>query len=130
MMNPAALKTLFVNPVLLQRLEGLVLFLAGVYAWLALGGSWWLFLLLLFTPDISVLGYLRNARVGAAIYNLVHNYLLPALSLALGIGFNLPGLTFAGILVLAHIGLDRTLGYGLKLSSSFQDTHLGRIGNN
>jgi hypothetical protein len=84
----------------------------------------------LFTPDISVLGYLRNARVGAAVYNLVHNYLLPALSLALGIGFNLPGLTFAGILVLAHIGLDRTLGYGLKLSSSFQDTHLGRIGKN
>jgi hypothetical protein len=28
----------------------------------------------------------------------------------------------------AHIGFDRMLGYGLKYSSSFNDTHLGRIG--
>jgi hypothetical protein len=116
------------NPVVLQRLEGLVLFLAGTYAWLALGGAWWLLLLLLLTPDVSMLGYLLNPRVGAATYNLVHSYLLPAFSLAFGLWFNIPVLTFAGILVLAHIGLDRTLGYGLKLSSSFQDTHLGRIG--
>lgn len=116
------------NPRMLQRLEGLTLFLAGVYAWIALGGAWWLFLLLLLTPDISMLGYLLNARVGAAIYNLIHSYLLPALSLAFGLWFNIPVFTFAGILVLAHIGLDRTLGYGLKLPSSFQDTHLGKIG--
>ncbi len=118
------------NPVLLQRLEGLVLFVAGIYAWFTLGGAWWLFLLLLLTPDISMLGYLLNARVGAALYNLVHNYLLPALSLALGLWLHNPVLTFAGILVLAHIGLDRTLGYGLKVPSSFRDTHLGKIGKN
>lgn len=116
------------NPVALQRLEGLVFFVAGVYAWLAFGGAWWLFLLLLLTPDISMLGYLVNARVGAVIYNLVHSYFLPALSLALGLWFNLPVLTFAGILVLAHIGWDRLLGYGLKFGSDFKDTHLGRIG--
>ena len=28
----------------------------------------------------------------------------------------------------AHIGLDRMLGLGLKLSSGFADTHLGRVG--
>jgi hypothetical protein len=28
----------------------------------------------------------------------------------------------------AHIGFDRMLGYGLKYSSAFGDTHLGRIG--
>jgi hypothetical protein len=117
------------NAILLQRLEGLVLFLAGLYAWTALGGAWWLFLLLLLTPDVSMLGYLVNARVGATTYNLVHSYLLPALSLAFGLWLNVPILTFAGILVLAHIGLDRMLGYGLKLPSSFQDTHLGKIGH-
>jgi hypothetical protein len=116
------------NVRLLQQLEGLVLFLGGVYAWIALGGTWWVFLLLLLTPDISMLGYLLNARVGAAIYNLVHSYLLPTASLTLGLWLNIPLLTFAGLLVLAHIGWDRMLGYGLKLPSSFQDTHLGRIG--
>jgi Domain of unknown function (DUF4260) len=28
----------------------------------------------------------------------------------------------------AHIGLDRALGYGLKYSTAFGDTHLGRTG--
>jgi hypothetical protein len=29
---------------------------------------------------------------------------------------------------LAHIGLDRALGYGLKYNAGFVFTHLGRIG--
>ena len=28
----------------------------------------------------------------------------------------------------AHIGFDRTLGYGLKSDAGFAQTHLGRIG--
>jgi hypothetical protein len=28
----------------------------------------------------------------------------------------------------AHIGLDRVLGYGLKLEGGFEQTHLGLIG--
>jgi hypothetical protein len=28
----------------------------------------------------------------------------------------------------AHIGIDRALGYGLKYSTGFGFTHLGRIG--
>jgi hypothetical protein len=34
----------------------------------------------------------------------------------------------AGIIWCTHIGLDRALGYGLKYSTGFQYTHLGRIG--
>ena len=30
-----------------------------------------------------------------------------------------------GLVWLAHIGLDRLLGYGLKYDDSFQHTHLG-----
>jgi Domain of unknown function (DUF4260) len=127
-MNTTSSTNPLTNPNLLQMLEGLVLFLAGLYTWIALGGAWWLFLLLLLTPDVSVLGYLVNPRVGAALYNLVHSYPLPALSLAFGLWLNIPVLTFTGVLVLAHIGIDRMLGYGLKLGSSFQDTHLGKIG--
>ena len=29
----------------------------------------------------------------------------------------------------AHIGIDRALGYGLKLPSGFKHTHLGVIGS-
>lgn len=113
------------NPMVLQRLEGLVLFGGGIWAWFAFGGSWWVVLLILL-PDLSMLGYLVNPRVGAAIYNLIHSYPLPALLLVLGILTHTQALT--GILLLAHIGMDRAAGYGLKLASGFQDTHLGRIG--
>lgn len=33
-----------------------------------------------------------------------------------------------GLVWLAHIGLDRLLGYGLKYRDHFQHTHLGRLG--
>jgi hypothetical protein len=35
-------------------------------------------------------------------------------------------MTFA-LIWLAHIGLDRTLGYGLKYPTFFEDTHLQRV---
>jgi hypothetical protein len=37
-------------------------------------------------------------------------------------------LMWPALIWLAHIGMDRSLGYGLKLPTAFQDTHLGRIG--
>lgn len=43
---------------------------------------------------------------------------------------NQPSITALGFLWLAHAGFDRKFGYGLKLSTGFQDTHLGRIGRN
>ena len=33
-----------------------------------------------------------------------------------------------GLIWLAHVGIDRALGFGLKYASAFGDTHLGRIG--
>lgn len=38
-------------------------------------------------------------------------------------------ITFIGLIWLAQIEFDRTLGYGLK-NSSFNDTHFGRVGKN
>jgi hypothetical protein len=83
---------------------------------------------LLLVPDVSMVGYLRSPKLGALTYNLIHNW---ATGLAvLGIGLWLPSfpVAVAGAVVIAHIGMDRALGYGLKLQSAFQDTHLGRIG--
>lgn len=112
----------------LQRLEGLTVGMAASITWFMLGGSWWLFLLLLLLPDVSMLGYLFGPRWGAASYNLLHSYPLAVSLLALSVWLALPSLLLLALLLLAHIGFDRALGYGLKLDSSFQDTHLGRIG--
>lgn len=90
------------------------------------GGSWVMFLLLFFVPDVSFAGYLGGLRVGAVIYNMVHSYAAPLAAtlvlLVAGSSLTLPLIWFA------HIGFDRALGYGLKYPSSFHDTHLGRIG--
>ncbi|MFA5551546.1 MAG: DUF4260 domain-containing protein [Trueperaceae bacterium] len=114
--------------VTLLRLEGLALLAVTVTLYAVLGGSWWLFLLLLFAPDLFMLGYLRGPKVGAATYNLGHFTLTPVIiglvSYVLGADL---GVQIA-IIWLAHIGLDRLVGYGLKEPTSFQDTHLGRIG--
>ncbi len=40
----------------------------------------------------------------------------------------IPLLFVPDLSMLAHIGMDRALGYGLKYPTSFQDTHLGRFG--
>lgn len=77
-----------------------------------------------------MIGYLHSAKTGALTYNLVHNWATGLI--VLGIGLWLPSipLAVAGAILIAHVGMDRVLGYGLKLQSAFQDTHLGRIGKN
>jgi hypothetical protein len=91
------------------------------------GGSWILFVLLLLAPDLSMLGYLAGSRIGAAIYNAFHTYALPVILAAYGL---LEGSSLAvsmALIWLAHIGVDRLLGYGLKYASGFKDTHLDRV---
>lgn len=48
--------------------------------------------------------------------------------LGLGVWSGVDGVTLAGAILVAHVGMDRAIGYGLKLPTSFQETHLGRIG--
>ena len=119
--------SLLLNPVYLQRLEGLVVLIGGVWAWFAFGGNGWLLLALLLTPDLSMLGYLVNIRLGAALYNLVHSYPLGAAIVAAGLLTQTPFWVLFGLLLLIHIGMDRTVGYGLKLPSGFKDTHLSFV---
>jgi len=92
------------------------------------GFSWLIFALFLLAPDLSMLGYLAGPRVGAALYNLVHTYVLALLLTLAGFLGAQPTLAAAGLILIAHIGLDRALGYGLKYSTAFGHSHLGRIG--
>jgi hypothetical protein len=115
-------------PLLLLRLEGLAVLGGAVWLYALSGASWWTFALLLFAPDLSMLGYLAGTRVGAAAYNAAHTYVAPALlaAVASAAGWAL-GLPLA-LVWAAHIGLDRALGYGLKHPQGFRETHLGTVG--
>jgi hypothetical protein len=109
------------------RLEAVAAFVAGLAVFVAGGGPWLLAIPLLLVPDVSMIGYLRDARTGAFTYNLVHNWAAGLAVLGLGVWSGIDWVVLAGGILIAHVGMDRALGYGLK-GASFQDTHLGRIG--
>lgn len=93
-----------------------------------LGLSLWVWVLLFFSPDISMLGYVVNNKVGAISYNIFHHKGV-AIALAFA-GFFVGNevLLAVGALLFAHSSFDRMLGYGLKYASGFGDTHLGKVG--
>ena len=112
----------------LLRLEGLAALAAAVSAYAFIGGSWPLFALLLLAPDLAMIGYRFGPVAGAAAYNAVHAYLAPAALGAAGLALGAPTMQALALIWIAHIGLDRALGYGLKYATGFGDTHLGRVG--
>jgi hypothetical protein len=115
-------------PRLLLRLEGLALFILATVAFTHTGTSWWLYAILFLTPDLSFAGYLAGPRLGALAYNALHSTLGPAVLAGLGLFADHSMLLGIAAIWAAHIGFDRMLGYGLKYTTSFHDTHLGRIG--
>ncbi|AWI89966.1 DUF4260 domain-containing protein [Methylobacterium sp. DM1] len=115
-------------PRLLLRIEGaslLVCALAG-YAWA--GQSWWLLAALILLPDLSMIGYLAGPKIGAASYNAAHTTTVPLLLLTASWAFGSHMAAGLALIWLAHIGIDRAVGYGLKYVSGFNDTHLGALG--
>ena len=116
-------------PLRILRSEGLVLLAASLAAFFsALDEPFWLVPLLLFAPDLLMVGYARSARAGAALYNLAHSYPAPAVVGTVALATSNQLWQAVALVWFAHIGMDRALGYGLKYDSGFADTHLGRIG--
>lgn len=111
-----------------QRLESAFILFLTIAVYHLQEFSWLLFGLLLFAPDIFMLGYIKNTKTGAHIYNLGHSYIAPA---ALGLLYlatsNTETLFSLSLIWTTHISLDRTLGYGLKTEQSFKNTHLGEL---
>ena len=110
------------------RAEGAATFAAGLAGFLWLGLPWYAFALLLLVPDLSAIGYLRGPRLGAFVYNLIHDLATGAVVAGIGLAIGSVPIAAAGAILVAHSGMDRMAGYGLKLPSSFKDTHMGRIG--
>ncbi len=115
-------------PRALLRLEGVALLAGASLAYQHLGGGWGLFAAAFLLPDLALLAYAAGPRWGARAYNLAHSTTLPIALLAAGGLGAVSGGVPAALIWLAHIGLDRALGFGLKYDRAFGDTHLGRVG--
>lgn len=114
-------------PAILLRVEGVVLFGAATAIYFNQGYTWWVFLLLLLVPDLAALGYLFGPRAGSVSYNVVHTITLPLLLLIAGWWFGWTIAVPLALIWLAHIGMDRAVGYGLKYPDSFKHNHLDEV---
>jgi hypothetical protein len=112
---------------LLLRLEGLAIAAGAVVLYADGDHSWWLFALLILAPDLSFLGYLAGPRLGAGAYNLIHNLVLPIALGTTALMADSDAALAVALIWLAHIGVDRALGYGLRYPDAFNENHLQRV---
>jgi hypothetical protein len=112
------------------RLEGILVFILGILLYAHTGTGWWRFVVLLLVPDVVMAGYWLGARWGAIFYNLGHSYVAPVALVAFAIVDSRPAWLPYLLIWTAHIAVDRALGYGLKYSAGFKNTHLGWLGKN
>lgn len=82
---------------------------------------------MILAPDLFMVGYLKDSRLGALVYNVGHSYFMAAGCLALWWYLDVAAGLPIGIIWAGHIAMDRMMGYGLKLVSGFKDTHLGKL---
>jgi hypothetical protein len=108
------------------RLDAISLLIGAVVGHIFWGGNWWLFALFAILPDIAFLAYIGYdgaTRWPSLVYNTLHSYAIPVLLL---IAF----WPYQPIFLLgwvAHIALDRLVGYGFKSATDFKLTHLQMI---
>ncbi len=114
-------------PKWLLHLEGGAVALLSIWFYSIHSGDWLLFFILILSPDLTFIAYAGGKTIGAFFYNLLHSYVGPAILLAIYWLTNDPLLLSLALIWTAHIGLDRTIGYGLKYPTDFKDTHLNRV---
>jgi hypothetical protein len=87
--------------------------------------AWWLWPFAFLAPDLAMLGYLVNTKIGAWTYNIVHHKAIATTIIVAGYFMHIDWLLLTGLILFAHSAFDRMLGYGLKYEDSFKHTHLG-----
>ena len=110
------------------KLEELAMLLLGTFLFSQLNFSWWWFIGLFLAPDLGMLGYLINTKVGAFTYNLFHHKFVAIAIYFFGIFITSEIVQMIGVLLFSHASFDRIFGYGLKYEKGFKFTHLGEIG--
>lgn len=111
----------------LLHIEGLAILLGSLYVYHSFSLNWILFFVLLLAPDVAMVGYLINTKVGARLYNLFHTYSVPIILCILGVILTNEIMLAIGLIWFSHIGMDRMFGFGLKYETSFKDTHFNRV---
>jgi len=114
-------------PRLLLHAEGAAVAAAAIALYFHAGYPWWLLVVLVLAPDLSIVGYLAGTRIGAVAYDAVHTYALPVVMAASGWIADAELAVQIGLIWITHIGIDRALGYGLKYPTGFKNTHLQRV---
>ncbi|WP_436884007.1 DUF4260 domain-containing protein [Mammaliicoccus sciuri] len=111
----------------LIRLENVFVFITVVIIYFMFDFSLWLFLILFLVPDVSMLGYLYNNRIGSYVYNTGHSYIIPILIILLYLVTGVNLLLGIALIWLAHIAMDRMIGYGLKYTVGFYKTTIQKL---
>jgi hypothetical protein len=114
-------------PRVLLRAEGAAVAVAAIALYFHADYPWWLLVVLVLAPDVSMVGYLAGPSIGAAAYDAAHTYAFPVVLAAVGLIADAETAVQLGLIWFAHIGVDRAIGYGLKYPSGFKDTHLQRV---
>lgn len=112
----------------LIKLEELAQFLLSIILFSQLDYAWWVFPVLILLPDLSMIGYLINPKIGSWLYNFFHHKLVAIAIFTLGFWLNNSLLALLGVILFGHSAMDRIFGYGLKFNDNFKNTHLGWIG--
>ncbi|KAK0262584.1 hypothetical protein B0A54_10593 [Friedmanniomyces endolithicus] len=120
--------TVHSSPLLLLRVEGATILASTLWAYSRTGHSWWTFAAALLLPDLGMLGYLANTAAGSVFYNAVHTETPAIVLLCTGFARGDSRVTGTALVWLAHIGMDRMCGFGLKYRDGFGHTHLGLMG--
>jgi hypothetical protein len=111
----------------LLHVEGLAVLVGALVLYFDQGFGWLLLVALALVPDLSLLGYLAGPRIGALTYDVVHTTTLPIALAVVGVLTDQELAVQLALIWIAHIGVDRLLGYGLKYPTGFKDTHLQRV---
>lgn len=113
----------------LLRIEEAAMLGLAIYLNSYLPFEGWVFWALFLTPDLGMLGYLINTKVGAVMYNLLHHKGIAIACYLAGYFLVIHELTLSGVVLFGHSSFDRVFGYGLKYLDNFKNTHLGWIGS-
>ena len=110
----------------LLQAESIVPFILSVFLLntLPMHFAWWAWTLIFLAPDISMIGYIVNNKVGTYTYNFFHHQMIAIIVWGIGLWLHQPYVELAGLVLLGHSSLDRVMGYGLKTGEGFKFTHL------
>jgi hypothetical protein len=111
----------------LLRLEEAAMFIGSIYLLSLHEVPWWTYFILVLGPDIAMIGYFINDKIGAVSYNMLHHKGIAIAVYATGIYFQNEAVQVAGVILFGHSSMDRMFGYGLKYFKGFKHTHLGVI---